>query len=304
MNATTKLDEIAVFVHVVEAGSFAEAARQRGVPKSTLSRAVVRLEDAMRARLIRRTARKVSLTEAGRVLFDRAAPHVAGLRDATAVMGDCGDEPRGTLRITAPVDAGDAFLAEMMVRFAARYPLLRVEVDLSARMVNLVEEGFDAAIRAAPRIEDPNVVARKVLRTEGLLFASPAYLARRGAPEAPGDLPDHDCVLFRPVDGKVEWRLHGPGGDQPVTVTGRLAGNDLTFIHAAVRAGGGVGVLPNFVAARDVAEGRLVRVLAGWTQPQGTVFIVYPAARHVPKKVLVFRDFVVESFKQIELRGA
>jgi DNA-binding transcriptional LysR family regulator len=302
MNATTKLDEIAVFVHVVEAGSFAAAARQRGVPKSTLSRAVVRLEDAMRARLIRRTARRVTLTEAGKVFFDRAAPHVAGLRDATAVLGECDVEPRGTLRITIPVDAGELFFSEIVVRFAARYPLLRVEVDLSARRVNLVEEGFDAAIRAGPRIDDPNLVARKILRTEAQLFASPAYLALRGTPETPGDLGEHDCVLFRPVDGRVAWELTGPEGEQTVTVTGRLAGNDLTFIRAAVRAGAGIGVLPTFIAARDLAEGRLVKVLPAWAQAQGTVFVVYPAARHVPKKVIAFRDFVVESFKQLDLR--
>jgi DNA-binding transcriptional LysR family regulator len=303
MDATTRLDEIAVFVHVVQAGSFTAAARQRGVPKSTLSRALTRLEEAIGARLLRRSSRRVALTDAGRLFFARAAPHVAGLLDAAEAALDRDDEPRGTLRLTAPLDTGDAFLGELLVRFTTRYPRLRVEVDLSTRQHNLLEAGFDVAIRGASRIEDGSLVARRIMGTQLHFFASPAYVARRGAPTAPEDLEGHDCVLFHPVDGRNDWLLQGPFGERRVTVSGRLGGSDFAFIRAALRAGGGIGPLPAFLAGRDLADGSLVRVLSGWGQAAGTMYIVYPAAQHVPRKVTAFRDFVLESIEQLARGG-
>jgi DNA-binding transcriptional LysR family regulator len=303
MDATGSLDEIAVFVHVVQAGSFTAAARQRNVPKSTLSRAVTRLEEAVRARLLQRTSRSISLTEAGRAFYDRAAPHIAGLRDAAEAL-DSEDQPQGTLRITAAPDAGEGFLGEALVRFTARYPLVHVEVDLSARRSNLIEEGFDGAIRATMKVDDASLVARRLFTSETHLFASPAYLARRGTPAALEDLTAHDCVLFRPVEGKNRWTLSGSGGEErTVDVTGRLAGADFAFVHAALRAGAGIGTMPSFLATRSLAEGTLVRVLPGWSQAAGTLFFVYPAARHVPRKVIAFRDFMLESFGRPVPRG-
>jgi DNA-binding transcriptional LysR family regulator len=301
MDATTRLDEISAFVHVVKAGSFTAAARQRGVPKSTLSRAVTRLEEAMRARLLRRSSRSIALTDAGRAFYDRAAPHIAGLADAaeSALGGE--DLPQGTLRITAPVDVGESFLADLLVRFTTRYPLVRVEVDLSSRRVNLAEEGIDVALRAAGKLDDSALVARRVGRTVAHLFAAPSYLARRGAPTELDELPDHDWVLFRPQDGEVVLPLEGPGGPREVTLRGRLGAADFAFVRAAVRAGAGIGMLPAFNAARDVAEGSLVRVLPGWSRPAGTLYVVYLASPHVPKKITAFRDFVLESFSQLGL---
>jgi DNA-binding transcriptional LysR family regulator len=303
MEATAKLDEIAVFVHVVQAGSFTAAARQRGVPKSTLSRAVTRLEETIHARLLRRSSRKIALTEAGRAFYDRTAPHVAGLREATESL-DREDQPQGTLRITAAPDVGDAFLGDMLVCFLARYPRVRVEVDLSTRKQNLIEEGFDVAIRASPRIDDAGLVARKIVLSELQLFASPTYLARRGTPEKVEELAEHDCVLFRPIDGKNEWSLtNASGAEEKITVTGRIGGSDFPFLRAALRAHAGIGYLPSFVGARDVADGVLARVLPEWQRVSATLWLVYPAAKHVPRKVIAFRDFVLESFGQPLPRG-
>jgi DNA-binding transcriptional LysR family regulator len=301
MDATGSLDEIAVFVHVVQAGSFTAAARQRNVPKSTLSRAVSRLEEAMRARLLQRSSRKVALTEAGRAFYDRAAPHVAGLRDAAEAL-DAEDQPQGTLRITAPPDAG--FLGEILVRFTARYPRVHLDVDLSSRRQNLIEEGFDAALRAAVVIDDPSLVARRIVTSEVRLLASPAYLARRGEPAAPEDLVDHECVLFRPVEGRNEWLLTGPGGEERlVTVTGRIGGNDFSLVRAAAIAGAGIAMMPAIAGAREPDDGSLVRVLHGWSRPSASLYFVYPMARHVPRKVIAFRDFVLETFGQAPPRG-
>jgi DNA-binding transcriptional LysR family regulator len=303
MDATGSLDEIAVFVHVVQAGSFTAAARQRNVPKSTLSRAVSRLEEVMRARLLQRSSRKIALTEAGRAFYDRAAPHIAGLRDAADAL-DADDQPQGTLRITAPPDAGSAFLGELLVRFMARYPLVHVYVDLSTRQQNLVEEGFDAALRAVMVIGDSSLVARRIVTPEMRLFASPSYLARRGVPETPEDLADHECVLFRPLDARAEWSFTGPDGEERrVSVTGRIGGNDFSLLRAMASAGAGITVLPTFTDAREPDDGSLVRVLPGWSRPSASLYFVYPTARHVPKKVIAFRDFVLETFGQPLPRG-
>ncbi len=299
MDATMMLDEIAVFVQVVEAGSFTAAARKRAVPKSTLSRGVARLEDALRTPLLQRTARRVTLTDAGRVFFERVAPHVAGLRDAAVVAGEREEQPRGTLRVTAPVDIGEALLADVFVRFAARNPHVRLDVDLSARTANLVEEGFDVAIRASQRLKDSSLVARKLCETDTHLFASPAYLARRPAPRTPDDLARHDCVVFRAVEGRNEWPLLNGTVERAVQVTGRLGGNEFSFIRSMLRAGAGIGPLPWFFAAADVAEGKLARVLPDWSWNMGSIYIVYPGARHIPKKVTVFRDFLVDAFRTI-----
>jgi len=295
MDATGSLDEIAVFVHVVQAGSFTAAARQRNVPKSTLSRAVSRLEETMRARLLQRSSRTIALTEAGRAFYDRAAPHIAGLRDAAEALGD-EDQAQGTLRITAPPDAG-SFLGEVLVRFTARYPRVRLEVDLSTHRQNLIEEGFDAALRAAMVIDDSSLVGRRIATPEVRLFAAPAYLARRGVPATPEELVDHECVLFRPVDGRNDWSFTGPDGEERrVTVTGRIGGNDFAFLRAAARAGAGIAMLPAFPAGRDRDDEGLVRVLPGWSRPSASLYFVYPAGRHVPKKLVAFRDFVLEAF--------
>jgi DNA-binding transcriptional LysR family regulator len=298
MDATQHLDEIAVFVHVVKAGSFTAAARQRGVPKSTLSRAVTRLEEAMRARLLRRSSRAIALTDAGRAFYDRTEPHIAGIADAAESSLTHEDQPQGVLRVTAPVDVGESFLADMLVCFTHRYPRLQVEVDLSSRRVNLLEEAFDVAIRAAGRLDDASLVAKRIGSTSAHLFASPAYLARHGTPEEPEDLAKHECVLFRPKDAKNEWTLEGPDGQQrTVTVHGRIAGGDFSFLRSALRAGGGIGVLPSFSAIRDLADGNIVRVLPEWTRAAGTLYVVYPLSPHLPVKVKVFRDFVLEAAK-------
>jgi DNA-binding transcriptional LysR family regulator len=192
---------------------------------------------------------------------------------------------------------GESFLADLLVRFTARYPLIRVEVDLSSRRVNLVEEGVDVALRAAGKMDDTTLVARRVGSTEAQLFASPSYLARRGVPASPDELLAHDCVLFRPTDGQNEWALTGPGGEHKVTVSGRIGGTDFAFVRAVLRIGVGIGLLPAFAGTRDVAEGLLVRVLPGYSRAAGTLYVVYPQSKHVPRKVTAFRDFVVENAK-------
>lgn len=286
------LDEIEAFVRVVEAGSFTAAARQLTVPKSTLSRALSRLEDATKTRLLRRSTRSIALTEVGRRFFDQVEPHVAGLRDAVATLSDSEQDPRGLLRITMSVDVAEVLMAEILHRFCQRYPNLQVEVDVSGRFVNLLEEGFDVAIRGAHKLKDSSLVARKILPVELGLFAAPAYLAAHTSPRSVGDLAKHDVVLFHAPGTRADMLGLRESVDMAKV---RLVSGDFTFTRAMLVAGAGIGPLPCFHARRHVDEGSLVRVLPDWSRTTGGIYVVYPSAKHTPKKVTLLRDFAQQA---------
>lgn len=292
------LDDLDVFVRVAQGGSFTKAARALGVPKSTVSRAVARLEDRTRVQLLERTTRAVRLTDAGRALAEEAAPHTEGLREALQVVGEEAAHPRGTVRITAAPDLS-AILGELVARFSALHPTIGVEVDLSTRMVDLVRDGFDCAFRATSRkMDDASLVVRRLGVSHIQLYAAPSFVARHGTPRAPSELADYEHVLFR---AKREARLVllGPRGARAeVRVTGRIVADEFPFLGATLRAGAGIGPLPVFHAAADVEAGRLVPVLPDWSWPAGDLLFVYPRGRHVPRRLALLRDFAVE-----ELRG-
>jgi DNA-binding transcriptional LysR family regulator len=300
MPTPSLLPELQVLALVAETGSFTGAARQLAVPTSTVSRSVTRLEGALRAALVHRAGRAVSLTAAGRALVARAAPHLAGLREVQGEFLEGEAQLQGVLRVTATPTLADAFLGEQLVRFTARHPRLQVEVELSARAVDLVREGYDVGLRAARRLpDDAALIARKLADTEVLLYASPDYLARRGAPASPEELAGHACIPFQPREARGGWALEGPGGRTcDVPATGQLLSGDLSLLRAVLRAGAGVGPLPSYFAAEDAAAGRLVQVLPGWRHSASALFVVYPATRHVPRRVAAFRDFLVESFRR------
>lgn len=287
------LNKVAVFLRVVESQSFTAAAIALGVPKSTVSRSVAQLEEALGVRLLQRTTRKLSLTDAGVTYYERSSRALADLAEASAAVSDMQGTPRGTVRVTAPVDLGLGVLGEIIVRFVRRYPGIRVDLDLSARTVDLVAEGFDLALRAG-RLGDSSLVARKIGAIAARLYATPVYLRRRGTPRSVADLASHDCVLFRPRSEKVEWQLAGPSGVESVEVTGAIAANDLSFVQKMVLDGMGIGLVPWFLCARELERKQLVHVLPDYASPGGSLNLVYPSSRHLPQRVALFRDFVIE----------
>jgi DNA-binding transcriptional LysR family regulator len=244
--------------------------------------------------LLLRTTRQVSLTPPGTALYDRITPL---LRSVKAVLGELPEReeaPSGTLRITAPVDLGVLFLAEVVTRYTARYPAVSVDVHLTGRVVDLVKEGFDVALRVASRLEDSSLIVRRAAPVLFHLFASPLYLARRGTPRSEGDLAEHDWVLFR--GGPQNLRVTGPR--QPASARpARVVCDDLLFARDAVRAGAGIGLLPTFVAEADVVTGRLVRIVPRFERAAGNLHVVTPAAKRVPRKVTAFRELVLEMLK-------
>jgi DNA-binding transcriptional LysR family regulator len=288
------LNLLTVFEAVARTASFSAAARELAIPKSSASRAVARLEDALGVQLLFRTTRQVSLSEAGTTLYDRITPLLASVKAALGELPEREEAPSGTLRVTAPVDLGVLFLAEVVTRYAARYPAVSVDVHLTGRVVDLVKEGFDLALRVASRLEDSSLVVRRAASISFHLFASPIYLARRGAPRAEADLAEHDWVAFR--GGPQALRVAGP---RPAAEgrRARIVCDDLLFARDAVRAGAGVGLLPTFLAEPDVLAGRLTRILPRYERPAGHLHVVTPAARHAPRKVTAFRDLVLEMLK-------
>ncbi len=288
------LNDVAAFVRVVENSGFAKAARELGVPTSTVSRAVARLEETVGVRLLHRTTRNLSVTSEGHAFHQRVAPLVASLRDATRTLGTNGKEPEGLLRVTAPNDIGSAFLSEEVVHFTDRYPLLRVELMLTNRKLNLISEGLDVAVRAG-KLESSSLVARKVGTLQVELFASPSYAERHRLPTTLAELSRHHIVAFGARDGKITWQLEGPRGQETAELACRIACDDFGFVRAAAVAGGGIGLIPRMIALSDVATGRLVRVLPEYGLKGAPLHVIYPSSRQVPTKVTVFRDFLAKS---------
>lgn len=285
------LNLLTLFDAVARTSSFSAAAAELGIPKSSASRGIARLEGELGVQLLFRTTRKVSLTAAGAALRDRVGPLLQSVRAALGEIPEREEAPSGTLRVTAPVDLGVLFLAQVVTRYTARYPAVSVDVHLTGRVVDLVAEGFDVALRVASRLEDSSLVVRRAAPIMFHLFAAPQYLARRGAPRGEDDLARHDAVVFR--GGPERLRVTAPR-QMGAAGRARIVCDDLLFARDAVRAGAGIGLLPTFLAEADLVAGRLVRVLPRVERPAGHLHIVTPAARHVPPKVTAFRDLVLE----------
>jgi DNA-binding transcriptional LysR family regulator len=287
------LNLLTVFEAVARTTSFSAAATELGIPKSSASRAIARLENELGVQLLFRTTRHVSLSQAGTALYDRITPLLRSVKAALGELPEREEAPSGTLKVTAPVDLGVLFLAEVVTRYTARHPAVSVDVHLTGRVVDLVAEGFDVALRVAARLEDSSLMVRRAAQVLFHLFASPLYLARRGTPRSETDLAEHDWVVFR--GGPQNLRVTGPK-----VATRRLARivcDDLLFVRDAVRSGAGIGLLPTFVAEADVVAGSLVRIVPRFERPAGYLHIVTPAAKHVPRKVTAFRDLVLEMLK-------
>jgi len=280
---------VPAFIEVVRAGSFTKAAKALGLPKSTVSRHVSRLEEGLGALLLVRTTRSLRLTEVGEAFYHRVATALDSVEEAAREVAEQRAVPQGLLRISVPSDYER--LAPIVASFLRRYPEVSIEVDVSAGMMDLVAEGYDLAIRAG-RLRDSSLIARKLATVEFHLCASPSYLEAHGEPRTVSELSDHSCVLFRPQHGVSRWALTGPDGVEQVDVRGTLWVGDLLFARAAAVAGLGISLLPSSLFAPGLG---LVRVLPNHMQPAGAVHIVYPASRHVPAKVRAFRDHLLES---------
>ena len=292
-----ELSDLRVFVRVVERGAFAAAARDLKVPTSTVSRTVARLEERIGTRLLHRTTRSVQATSEGRALYASVSEAVAVLERAAHAFEPPTRTPKGTLKLTAPVELATTFLSDVLVAFGERYPRVRIELMVTNRAVNLVHEGFDLAVRAvAGPIADSSMVRKKLGDLEHGLYASPRYLEAHGAPATPGELAEHRCLAFRAKDLAKTWTLFDGAHAVDVEVRASMSADDFSAIRAAALAGGGIALMPRLTCAKAEAAGQLVRVLPRLTGKGASLYVMYPSATHVPARVAAFRSFVAAAF--------
>ena len=293
---------LAIFAKVVELRSFAGAAAELKLSKATVSKAVSRIEKRLGARLINRTSRRLALTDAGRQLADRAAHILAegeAAEDATLAQATA---PRGLVRLAAPMSFGVLHIAPLLPEFLTSYPEVSVDLHLSDAMVDLVGEGFDAAIRIAA-LPDSSLVARRLCEMPRYLVGAPAYLSKHGRPKHPLHLAQHRCIGYSHATTPETWRFTKDGKSATVRPSGPLRVNNGEAMMPALIAGTGLGVLPEFILRETLAAGRLERLLPDWSLSSGAAYWIAPPGGPRPKRVEVLADFLVERLARPAKRG-
>jgi DNA-binding transcriptional LysR family regulator len=292
-----RLGAIQVFAQVVESGSFAKAAERLGLSTSATSRHVAELEAHLQTRLLNRTTRRVSLTESGRAFYERAVQLLADLQEAEQEAARAAVVPRGTIRLTTSVNFGVRHLAPAIADFLARHAEVRFDVSLSDRVIDLVEEGFDLAVRVGTAGSE-NVVARKLGETRLVPCASPQYLSAHPAPKTPEDLAAHNCFTYEYVTPRNVWRFRdASGAERAVRIAGTLHSNNGDLLAEVAARGCGIVFEPAFIVGPEVRAGRLVPLLQEFMPPPVPIYAVYPSRKHLSAKVRSFVDFLVERFE-------
>ena len=285
------LASLETFVAVVDAGGFSRAAERLETTTGAVSRRISALERRLGLRLLNRTTRQLNLTEAGEQYYRDVALLLQGLAEAEDRVSHLNAAPAGDLRIAAPLSFGVRALAPLLPDFHARYPDLRLSLDLDDRMIDIVAAGCDLVLRIGP-LGDSSLVARRIAEFERIFCAAPVYLERRGRPQTPAALREHDCLHYSNLGMREEWTLTGPDGREAIAVTGPLCANNGDLLRRAAIGGMGLCSLPAFIVADDLAAGRLERGLADHSAPRLPLSAVWASRRFVPAKVRVFVDWL------------
>jgi DNA-binding transcriptional LysR family regulator len=289
MSELADLNDIAVFVRVVELESFSRAARALSMPVSTVSRKVTALEERLGVTLLQRTTRKLSLTAQGRAYFDQCSEPLSHLYDAERVITETQKKPEGLLRISGPVMLEQEPFYAFLSSFLKAYPLIEVDLYFTNLFLDLIAENIDVAIRFGD-MRDSSLVAQRVGRSVRHLVASPEYVRNHRLPSRPQDLSEHPCVLINARNNEAEWRLVSGRKSVKIRVTGPVAARDFHVVNAFALRGHGIALVPSCYCDAPIARGELVRVLPEWSSPEIGVHAVYPTRRFMPSKLKVFLD--------------
>lgn len=292
------LNDLRIFIRIVATGSLSQAARELGLSLAVVSKRLAALEDRLGVRLINRTTRRLNATQEGAEFYERCQRILADLEEAEAAVTTGRESPRGLLRVTAAVAFGRRRVAPAIVGFTERHADIQVELDLTDRMVDLVDSGIDVAIRAGA-LQDSSLIARKLVGNYRIVVASPDYLARHGVPRTPEDLLRHQCLNFSAL-GDL-WNFIGPDGPLQIRIDARLRTNDGEVGHEWALNGAGLVMKSIWDVGDDVAAGRLVRVLADWPSPAAAIHAVYPTSRHLSAKVRSFVDYLGEHLRAADV---
>jgi DNA-binding transcriptional LysR family regulator len=285
-----KFEDIRTFIAVVQARGFAQAGKRLGIAKSAVSRRINDLENRLGTRLLNRTTRQLSPTPAGAELYQRGLRLLADFQEAEDAVSSGSNEPAGKLRISAPVSFGSHCLGQIIPEFMNRFPRLQVELELEDRLIDVVASGFDVAVRIS-RLKDSSLIARKIVTIHHVICGSPEYLRRRGRPKLPEDLHEHTTLRYSYEDDY--WKFTK---NETLSGPSKFRCNNGDSLREAAIAGGGLVYLPTFIVHEAVKDGRLEICLSGFEKDPIALYAVYPTTRHLPPKIRVFIDFLVEKF--------
>lgn len=294
-----KLREIECFIAVAELGSFVKAADALNVSKAAVSRTILELEARLGARLMQRTTRRLSLTEAGSLYLERCKHIVAALEDADQMLTVGNTDPTGLLRINVPQTFGVLHLVNVWPCLLRRYPGIKLDITLSDRIVDIIEEGYDLAIRIA-RLPNSSLIYRKLASTRIVVCASPEYLEKHGTPQHPDDLKDHMVMGYSYSADKDEWHFEGPEGAVSVKTNVRMHANNGDTCVAAALAGIGITRQPTFMLSEYIRSGKLVPIMPDYMSAELGIYAVYPSRTHLPAKVRATIDFLVHAFEEVQ----
>jgi DNA-binding transcriptional LysR family regulator len=290
-----RLATMETFVRVVEAGSFVAAADRMGLSPAMVSRHVQNLEERLGTRLLNRTTRRIGLTEPGAAYYERCQQLLREVEEMDLSVAREVQQPRGVLHVNAPVVFGTRHLAPLLAEYTGRYPEVAIDLNLTDRFVDLVEEGADLAVRIGVLTES-TLVARRLCPIRIVLCASPGYLERHGTPRTPADLAAHSCLGYTYTRGGAEWELPGPDGSIVLPIRGSLRANNGEALHQAALDGMGIAFQPTFIAGEALAAGRLRQVLAPYARAELSAYAVFPSRKFLSAKVRTFVDFLAEKF--------
>jgi DNA-binding transcriptional LysR family regulator len=293
-----RLGAMEMFVRIVETGNFSAVARQLGTTQPTISKQLTALEKQLQTRLLNRSTRSLSLTEAGATYYERCRRIIDEVHEAEGALGRLQSALTGTLHVNGSIALGQIFVAPLVLKFQRQYPGLAIELSLSDRYIDLVEEGVDVAVRVG-RLADSNLVARRLGSTRRVLVATPAYLAAHGTPQRPEDLVHHSCLLYAYLSTGNEWAFNGPEGEIRVRVHGNFKANNGDVIRQALLANVGVAMSPDWLIHDKLESGEVVTLLPQFAPPPLEISAVYPSGRHVSTKVRTFIEFLQNEFKAI-----
>uniref|UniRef100_A0A7C3KFU9 LysR family transcriptional regulator n=1 Tax=Oscillatoriales cyanobacterium SpSt-418 TaxID=2282169 RepID=A0A7C3KFU9_9CYAN len=293
-----KFESLRAFTQVVTAGGFAAAAREMGLSRSAVNKLVIGLENELGVQLLHRSTRVVTPTETGRAFYERCVDILASLEEAERAIAHLNEAPKGTLRVNAPMSFGTLHLAPALADFLVLYPELRVQLTLSDRFIDPIEEGFDITVRIATPQTSASLIVHPLAPAQRVLCAAPSYIATHGAPTHPNELRHHSCLHYGQLAVEDHWTLIGPDGEYTVAVQGALCSNNGEALRDAAVRGLGITLLPRFIIEPELQQKKLLIVLPDYPPTELQISIIYPVNRHLSTKIRLLVEFLQERFSQ------
>ena len=293
-----KFASMEAFTQVVQSGGFAAAARKMGVSRSTVNKLVINLENDLKVQLLQRSTRKVNPTPTGLAFYERCLNILAEVSAAEAAVSELQTEPKGTLKINAPMSFGTLYLGKMIAKFTAQYPELQVQLTLDDRFIDPIAEGYDLTIRISQPETFPSLVCQALSPMPRVICASPSYLKKKGQPKDPNDLSQHSCLHYGQIVTGNQWQLHNGDRHYQITVRGVLCSNNGEVLKDAALQGLGIALLPTFIISQELKLGTLAIVLPDYQPAALDLCLIYPLNRHLNTKVKLFAEFMRQKFEQ------